>query len=786
MNKLLIQILITLLLPLGWQAGQVQALTREKKSGKRAKIGIALSGGGARGLAHIGFLRRLEEENIQPDMVAGASMGAVIAAFYALGYTSYDIEGFFQDEKDDIKELFSNEPERKFVDNYLKRIADRTMLEVELTDEGIKLPNSITNGHVVSKKMSKMIYASPYFNNDFNKLKYALRIVCTDIQNTRKVVFSDGDLLEIISGSIAYPAVFKPIIYKGMHLMDGGLTDNLPTDVLDSCNIKILSDMTYDTPDTDREYNIIELLDRISITMTREQLKGNLALADVIIKPEIHNVSLSSFERMDSLIAAGYRAADLQMPKIKELIAKRDLDRVAESDSLLRPDFSNVYFWSGNKLVADSTIERIISASSSPDAAESELTRYYKGKGFILSNVKREDKEAVINFNINEGVITDIDLEGNKITTDTFVKNVLNLKKGSVLTYKDAEANLNSLYGTDLFYRVSYSINDETGLVRYFFVEKPYQVIRFGANYETDRGFKSLLEYSNKNIFGSGSIAYLNYLFGEKVGRVEGSYYNSFFKRASIFYELMPYYQRLEQPFFSGDTKKGEREEVRYGVQLSAGFQFFSNYQGSATILREDVRDSGSVVLHRNSLLGKLLFDSRNNAFFPTNGLYLNLEFEKGWPDLVASVSYHKTHGQANIYFEPANGLNLSLQIQGGTADNFTPPSEQYRLGGKNFLPGTFAEQYVARQYFAFKTGSRFRIYRANVAELFFNFSYHTACFWQEPEALWRDLNFVNAIYLGLSAKTPVGPCEFGYGSNSSNQDVNKNQRFYISFGYEL
>lgn len=778
--------MLVLLIPFSWQSSQTQAATNNGKTGKRAKIGIALSGGGARGLAHIGFLRRLEEENIQPDMVAGTSMGAVIAAFYALGYNSHEIEGFFRDEKDDIIELFSNEPERKFVDNYLKRIADRTMLEVELTEDGIKLPNSITNGHVVSKKMSKMIYTSPYLNNDFNKLKYALRIVCTDIQNTRKVVFSEGDLLEIISGSIAYPAVFKPIVYKNMRLMDGGLTDNLPTDVLDSCNIKILSDMTYDTPDTDKEYNIIELLDRISITMTREQLKDNLKLADVIIKPEIHNVSLSSFERIDSLIAAGYRAADMQIGKIKELIAARDSGYVAETDSLLRPDFSNVYYWSGNKQVADSTIERIISASSSADAAEQELTRHYMGKGFILSKIRREDKDSVINFKINEGLINDIDLEGNRITTDSFVKNVLSLKKGSILTYKDAEANLNSLYGTDLFYRVSYSINDETGLVRYLFVEKPYQVIRFGANYETDRGFKSLLEYSNKNLFGSGSIVYFNYLFGEKVGRVEGSYYNSFFKRASFFYEFMPYYQRLELPYFDGDIKSNEREELRYGAQFSAGFQFFSNYQGSATFVREDVQDSGKLVLHRNSLIGKLLFDNRNNAFFPTSGLYLNLEFEKGWPDLQAAISYHKTHGQANVYFEPANGLNFNLQLQGGTADNFTPVSEQFRLGGKNFLPGTFAEQYIARQYFAFKTGSRFRVYRANVAELFFNFSYHTACFWQEPEALWRDLDFVNAIYFGLSAKTPVGPCEIGYGSNSSNQDVNKNQRFYISFGYEL
>jgi len=786
MKRILTHILIVLLIPFSWQSGQLAAAASSGKSGKRAKIGIALSGGGARGLAHIGFLRRLEEENIQPDMVAGASMGAVIAAFYALGYSSYDIEKFFLNEKDGIKELFSNEPERRFVDNYLKRIADRTMIEVELTEDGIKLPNSITNGHIVSKKMSKLIYSSPYLNNDFNKLKYALRIVCTDIQNTRKVVFSDGDLLEIISGSIAYPAVFKPIVYKNMRLMDGGLTDNLPTDVLDSCDIKILSDMTYDTPDSDKEYNIIELLDRISITMTREQLKDNLKLADVIIKPEIHNVSLSSFERMDSLIASGYRAADMQIGKIKELIAARDSSFVLNSDSLLRPDFSNVYYWSGNKQVADSTIERIISTSSSADMAERELTRHYMGQGFILSKIRREDKDSVIKFQINEGVIIKIDLDGNKITTDSFVKNILSLKTGSILTYDDAETNLNNLYGTDLFYRVSYSIDDETGLVKYFFVEKPYQVIRFGANYETDLGFKSLLEYSNKNLFGSGSIAYLNYLFGEKVSRIEGSYYNSFFKRASIFYEFMPYYQRIKLPQFLDDIKTGETEERRYGAQFTAGFQFFSNYQGSVSVLSEEIKESDKVFCNRNSLIGKLLFDSRNNAFFPTNGLYLNLEFEKGWPDLNAAFSYHKTHGQADVYFEPAAGLNLSMQIQGGSADNYTLRSEQFRLGGKNFLPGTFAEQYIARQYFAFKTGSRFRVYRANVAELFFNFSYHTACFWQEPEALWQDLDFVNAIYFGLSAKTPVGPCEIGYGSNSSNQDVNKNQRFYISFGYEL
>lgn len=788
MKNNLIKIFVLSLLLIFAMPEKALCRIQKKSVNGKVKIGIALSGGGARGLGHIGFLRRLEEEGIEPDMISGASMGAVIAAFYALGYDSHEIEGFFRDEKDDIKELFSNEPERNFVDNYLKKIADRTMLEVELTKDGIKLPNSLTTGHMISKKMSRMIYGSPYYSNDFNQLKYPLRVVCTDVQNTKKVVFDQGDLLEILSGTIAYPAIFKPIFYKGMRLVDGGMTDNLPTDVLDSCGVIILSDMTYDTPDQNREYSIIELLDRISITMTREQLKENLKLADVIVKPVINDVSLSSFEKLDSLLAAGYRAADSQIAKIKQAINKSQADlKLCDTDSMTAlADSSMGYNWSGNVSVADSTVERIISSATSPDGAVTALSRYYKGIGYILSSVTKEDKDSVVLIKIKEGTISDIRFEGNVITRNSYIKNITGLKKGRILTFKDAEDNLNNLYGSDLFYRVTYTLDDETGIVKYNFVEKPYQVIRFGANYETDRGFKTLMEFSNKNLFGQGSIAYLNYVFGEKIGRLEGSYYNSFFKKASIFYEVMPYYQRMELPYFKGDKKIEERDEYRYGGQVTTGLQFLSNYQGSVSVLYEEVQDSGTVILHRNSLIGKLLFDNRNNAFFATSGLYLNFVFEKGWPNLESNISYHKSYGSASFYIEPFSGLNLNLHIQGGSADNLIPQSEQFRLGGKNFLPGSYVNQYIARQYLAFKTGNRFRVYRSSLTEAFFNFSYNLACFWQAPEGLWQNLDFVNAFYLGLSAKTPIGPIEIGYGANGTNQHVEKNQRVYITFGYEL
>ncbi|MFO7810202.1 MAG: patatin-like phospholipase family protein, partial [Candidatus Delongbacteria bacterium] len=346
------------------------------KAKEYPRIGLALSGGGIRGIAHIGVLRRLEEEGVKINTIAGSSMGALIGSLYALGYDTYELENIIKEA--DANEIFRNKPERNITENYLKKTADRTVVELEFTDNGIELPNALNNGHRVLKKLREIMLSSEHYSDDFDKMKYTLRVVCSDIQNGKKVVFSNGDLPTIILGSISFPGLFKPVVYKDMKLLDGGLTDNLPTEVIKDCDLIIASNMTHDTPSKDEEYNFIELLDRISLTMTQTNIAKSLDLADIVLSPELHDIRFGEIENPDSLIAIGYRNTDKSIERIVELTGSRTLQ-----NSEYRKKKKNDIIFCGNAVFSDNDLFVEASGLKENTGYIKKIISKYKRSGYL-------------------------------------------------------------------------------------------------------------------------------------------------------------------------------------------------------------------------------------------------------------------------------------------------------------------------------------------------------------------------------------------------------------------
>ncbi|MDA3838462.1 MAG: patatin-like phospholipase family protein [Candidatus Delongbacteria bacterium] len=755
-----------------------------EESSSYPKVGLALSGGGIRGIAHIGVLRRLEEENIDFEMISGSSMGSFIGGMFALGYDSYEIEKYFKDFA--MKDLINNNPKRDNTKNYLKRISDRTSIELDLTKDGIKLPNALNNGQGLLEELAMLVNSSPYYSSNFDNLKYKLRVVASDIQHAKKVVFKDGDLPTIIMGSISFPGFFRPVAYNGMKLLDGGLTDNIPSDVLEGCDVILTSNTTHDEDPKIGDYNFIQLLDRISLTMTDDRMKHNLKISDVVFSPNIKETSLDDIANIDSLIVLGYKSVDDQIDKINELLKDRKMIKVLKNNQPL----VNYKIVGNTKFLAKDILNEIENLKS-PDEAKISIISKYKKSGLFLVKVDLAVKDGFVEIKIDEGVVERINIVGNTKTSLSFIKDELSIKVGKILRNKDLTKSINALYGTDLFYNVSYRIDDLKNCVCISVEEKPYNVLRIGTHYQTDRGYLGLFELANKSMHGKRSEMYISLLYGEKFNRVEASYYNIFMTKSTLFYELLPYYQ-VEEKFMYEEhdvIDSSKFYDRRAGASINLGFQLFNNYQGIIIANAENLNIDKVVNNKLKTSIGfNITADNRDDPVVPTKGVYLSLNSSSEWMDNNADIKFHKMCGEVNFYSNLSSRLFYSFGIFAGTGDKLVPSYERYNIGGKVMMPGTYYQEYSALQYVRLKVDQNYLLYSDSILDFYYTLGYTFNGFWDDrlDELDFVDRDFMNSFYVGLLLNTVIGPAELGWGITTGNADIKTNSKFYLSIGYKL
>ena len=291
----------------------------------RPKIGLVLSGGAARGLAHIGVLKALEEQGIQIDAIAGTSMGAVIGGLYASGYKIDELEKLALNI--DWQQALSDAPPREDVP-FRRKQDDRDFLvkqKLSFRDDGsLGLPLGVIQGQNLALLLESMFAHSSNTRN-FDKLPIPFRAVATDITTGEKVVFSKGHLPQVIRASMSIPAVFAPVELDGRLLVDGGMTDNIPLDVAREMGVDIAIVVDIGTPLRSRKQlaTVVDVLNQSITLMTRrnseEQLKA-LHPKDVLIQPPLSAFGVTDFGRAKDMIDAGYRATralDLRLAHLR-------------------------------------------------------------------------------------------------------------------------------------------------------------------------------------------------------------------------------------------------------------------------------------------------------------------------------------------------------------------------------------------------------------------------------------------------------------------------------------
>jgi NTE family protein len=304
----------------------VMSLTAAGSAGGQSvtspRIGLALSGGGARGIAHVGVLKVLDEMRIPISCVTGTSMGSIVGGTFAAGRTPAEMEKLVLET--DWNEVFRDKPPRKEI--AIRRKVDdyKTLFAPELgiTDNGAALPKGVLAGVAIESYFRTL--ATPAFGvTDFTKLPIPFRAVATDIETGQEVVLDHGNLAEAMRASMSVPGAMTPVQIDGRLLVDGGIANNLPIDLARKlCNADVIIAVNISTPPLKRSeitsaLSVVgQLVNFLGKQSVDDQLKS-LGDNDVLIAPDLGDISAGTFERSKDAIKVGEDATRAMAGKLE-------------------------------------------------------------------------------------------------------------------------------------------------------------------------------------------------------------------------------------------------------------------------------------------------------------------------------------------------------------------------------------------------------------------------------------------------------------------------------------
>ncbi len=294
-----------------WVLGQSNPLWAQEVA-KRPKIGLVLSGGGAKGFAHIGVLKVLEEAGVKIDYIGGTSMGAVVGGLYASGYSAQQIDSIFYDTNFD--ELLSDYIPRTSKSFYEKRNDELYALTLPFNKMSLGVPIALSKGLYNYNLLTKLTHKVRHVR-DFSQLPIPFLCVATNIETGEEVVLQNGYLPEALLASSAFPSLFSPVEIDGKLLIDGGVTNNYPVEELRKMGADIIIgvDVQDDLQKRENLKEATRILVQISNLEMIESMKRKQKLTDFYIKPDIKDFNVISFEKGREIIARGETAARVYM-----------------------------------------------------------------------------------------------------------------------------------------------------------------------------------------------------------------------------------------------------------------------------------------------------------------------------------------------------------------------------------------------------------------------------------------------------------------------------------------
>ena len=286
---------------------------------KRPKIGLVLSGGGAKGFAHIGVLKVLEQAGVKIDFIGGTSMGAVVGGLYASGYSATQIDSiFYYTNFDQLLQDYIPRSSKSF---YEKRNDQLYAASLPFKKLKFGIPIAFSKGMYNYNLLSKLTHKVRHVR-DFRKLPIPFICVATDIEKGEEVILDHGYLAQAMLASSAFPSLFSPVEIDGKLLIDGGVINNYPVEEIRKMGADII--IGVDVQDDLKDRNSLKDATRILVQITNlemiKEMKNKQSLTDIYIKPDVTNFGVISFNEGREIIKKGEEATFAVYEQIKKLV----------------------------------------------------------------------------------------------------------------------------------------------------------------------------------------------------------------------------------------------------------------------------------------------------------------------------------------------------------------------------------------------------------------------------------------------------------------------------------
>lgn len=612
---------------------------------KRPKIGLVLSGGGAKGFAHIGALKVIRDAGIEVDYISGTSMGSIIGGLYAIGYSPEFIEQLVRSQN--WNNLLLDKIDRRNLSIDQKEFNEQQFISFPVTKQSVSLPFGIKYGQNISALLSHLV--SPVFQYESFK-DYQTPFLCigTDIANGESVVLDHGNLAEAMRASMAIPTVFTPITIDDRLLVDGGLVNNFPVkELIDrGCDIiigvDVQSHMDYSKQDLN---SITAILDR-SAGFYRKALNDTaMKYVDFYIHPDISGYSVGSFQDYDSLILRGEKAALLQKEELLKL---------------------------GNYL------------KSFPD---------YK--------MKIRDLQPLSSFVMDTLIIDCDNLYYNNIKKD------LGFEKGDVINTDDLDKAVQKIYGTLFYNKVTYELKPtEKGTALIIKTEDAdFGNIGLGLHYDPDYKAGLLVTGNFRNLLIKNTILETTIGLSENPHFGIKYYLNRGMKPGFGLKGIWSSFSFIDYP--NGKDKMGIYRMGNLNVDVytqminKQSLAFGGGAQFELTSLRNDVGidlgiNNSTYSQTYFNFFGFAKYDNWDHSSFPHNGSKANLRaiFVTKWLT-GGNLNFGETavvlSGEYNVAIPISKKLTLRSRLNAGfTFRDGYYFSQLFLIGGQgsHYLPG--------------------------------------------------------------------------------------------------
>ena len=625
---------------------------------KAPRIALALSGGGARGLAHVGVLKVLDEMHIPISCVTGTSMGSIVAGAFAVGRSPAEIEKMVL--ATDWNDIFRDNPPRAEIASRRKLDDYKTLFAPEfgVKDGGLALPKGIIAG--ISIESFLRVVAEPATGiQDFDKLPVPYRAVATDIETGEAVVLSHGNVAEAMRASMAVPGAISPVSRDGHLLVDGMIANNLPIDQARALCGDVVIAVNIGTPPLKRdEINsalavVNQMMNFLGKQTVDEQLKRMRPGVDVLIVPDLGDISVAKYDRAADAIRIGEEAT------------------------------------------------RKMAAS---------LSRYSLPPEQYAALRATQVKSPVALAPVDE-----IRIEGLQRTNPEVVRALVATQPGEPLDEEKIGADLRRIYGRGDFESVDVQVVGSAGGPRAMVItpqEKDWgpDYLRFGLGLESDfhgdNAFNLLVQYRK---------TWLNRLGGEwltegQVGQdthLYSEFYQPLNERGVWFGSLYGQVGQTTRGVFDGDNKIAEYliDSARVGVDVGAtlGTLGVLRVGPQWTHVHADV-DTGSPVLPTVSqptagFHVAFNLDALDHAWYPQEGYNVTATYYGATTDLGSALNYQRFEARAQ-YAMSWGPHTLNVVAAGGTDFGSNMPAyETFALGGPLRLSGFRLNQFSGRDY---------------------------------------------------------------------------------------